>query len=358
MKFLIGVLILISTSAQSADRVYSPESIQLYLNQLSSLLAGRPLNSAELALTVSDRQNAIRDTIRSWIQGPYMGESARIMIETQMGLSGSAGGVDWNVPGYIARHVVSHGLPYSNIITADYCVNAVDERVACDSGAPYNAGILTTRGYLVRNAGRFNLSRANGMIKQFACLTYPMNRELQPSLKKEDLISMFQYDTGGGQEFGNGTACYNCHSQFGAHAQFFVKFDQFGNYLENATGLQDPAGEPGRSPSGTFTSHMQSPVKAASSASVMFGKPVSNLREAALILAQSKQFLNCSVRNTIRFGLKMSQSDAKDIPLSTIEGLAGKIRAMAPDPTWQMMIEQIFTDPVVIESALRAGGQK
>ncbi len=28
--------------------------------------------------------------------------------------------------------------------------------------------------------------------------------------------------------FGNGFACYNCHSQFGAHAQLFVKFDEQG----------------------------------------------------------------------------------------------------------------------------------
>ena len=81
-------------------------------------------------------------------------------------------------------------------------------------------------------------------MRAFACRTYPMERDLQPPLEADLLIPMFRAETPEEQTvaeatngFGNGFGCYSCHSQFGAHAQLFVKFDTSGVWHADADGL-------------------------------------------------------------------------------------------------------------------------
>src|SRR5262249_31946514 len=149
--------------------------------------------------------------------------------------------------------------------------------IACDTGAPYAAGVLATRAFLANNAGRFNLKRARTWMRTFACLDYPMPDALQPRLARDVLIPLFQQDHDEKDNvgsFGNGAACYTCHGQFGAHAQLFVKYDASGLWRANADGQQLPGGEQGRSANNLFTSHLSSPAAAASEASMVFGQPV------------------------------------------------------------------------------------
>ena len=124
----------------------------------------------------------------------------------------------------------------------------------------------------ILNSGK---SSARGMVvKTFACSDYPMDNTLQPPMPRESLIPLFQVDratdTSAGT-FGNGFACYTCHSQFSAHAQVFVKFDDQGRYQAGATGLQDMAAEQGRSTNGLFTSHFTGAAAASELTSMPIG---------------------------------------------------------------------------------------
>jgi hypothetical protein len=344
-----------SASSQTVPRL-STKATQRYLSELSSMLAGRPLSSQELSLIESGKQDAIIEIINAWSNGAYLAESAKIMTQTQLSASGTAGGINYEFPGDLARYIVKNQRPYSEIITADFCVNSAEQRVPCDTGAPFNAGVLTTKAFLVKSAGRFNLGRAGRLLREFACRSYPMEANVQVPVAKPRLIPMFQVNSGGAEDFGNGTGCYTCHSQFGAHAQFFVKFDAFGVYQASASGQQNPSLEMGKSVNNLYTSHYSNPAEAASESSQMFGQEVPNLREAAKVLASSDIFLACAVRNTIKHVLKMNDSEVRSMSTDLVNEIAKEIKAINPNPTWPQIVAATFKSTKVINSVLQSGG--
>ncbi|MEQ1876557.1 MAG: hypothetical protein ABL958_07920 [Bdellovibrionia bacterium] len=359
MKTLIALFIFVASfqvNADTAPKVYSEKALQRYLSELSSMLAGRPLTTSEIALIDAKKTASIKELLVAWTSGSYLPESARVMTQTQLNLSGTAGGVNYNFPGDLAKYIVTNNLPYSQILTADYCINSAGAKVPCDTGAPYTAGVLTTRAYMMKSAGRFNLNRADRLIMTFICRQYPLETGLQVPIEKPRLIPMFQVNIDGAGDFGNGTSCYNCHSQFGAHAQFFVKFDANGVYQAGASGEQNPAVEMGKSFNNLYTSHLSNPSERASETSQMFGQNVSNLREAAIVLTKSSLFLECAIRNTIRHVLRMSDSDAKDISGVLLGEISKKILVTSKDPSWKQIVIETFQHPGVIDSVLNAGG--
>lgn len=335
-----------------------------YLRAISQMLVARPLNRAEIDQLSAQGGAAVRPIIAAWTTEPGFVESARYMMQQKLRASGDRDGIDFEAPGRLVAHVVANGRPFSEILTADYCIAPDGAQQTCDSGAPYNAGVLTTRAFLAGNAGRFNLGRASRLLKVFACRAYPMEDQLQPYLPKETLIPMFRAVSAAEQTveeakatFGNGDACYSCHGQFGAHAQFFVKFDQTGIWRGEATGIQDPTGELGRSVDGLMTSHMDDLSAKAFEGSKMFGRDAANLREAANLLVQNEVFVPCMVRNVVEYTFGMTDSEGENIDramLSSVAERASKDRAI--DPTLAEIVLETFVDPRVIEVVLNARG--
>jgi hypothetical protein len=246
--------------------VYTPDEARIYLESLAPMIVGRLLSVDENNLIYHFGADAIVPIVEAWIHEPGFGDTARAMLQVKLSASGNKDGVDFELPGNLAAHLARNDRPYHEIITADYCVDPAGVQIPCDTGAPYTAGVLTTRAYLIANQSRFNLRRARRMMFNFACEVYPMSVDLQPPVAKADLIPMFQAMTKDEQTvpeaangFGNGEACYKCHSQFSAHAQLYVRFAQDGLWHADATGLQDPMNELGRSTNGLFTSHFAAP---------------------------------------------------------------------------------------------------
>ncbi|MCA9707908.1 MAG: hypothetical protein KDK70_18800, partial [Myxococcales bacterium] len=265
----------------------------------------------------------------------------------------------YELPGNLAAEIAREGLPWSTILTADYCVDAQGEHIECDTGAPYAAGVLATRAYLIANKGRFNLSRAKLMLETFACRIYPMEHTIQPPLDKPTLIPMFRAE---GEEdqtveeaqggFGNGVGCYFCHSQFGAHAQLFVKFDAEGLWRQDATGQQNPYDELGRSFDGLYTSHMHDPYEAAEETAQVFGQQVANLREAGEVIADNELFPQCTVKNLVAHAFDLKAGATDDISAELVEGLAERITTDEPDPGIAQYVLGVFTDERVIRAAV------
>lgn len=349
------------------DYIYTADEARIYLETLSPMVVGRLLSPDEDNLIHHFGADAIVPIVEAWIREPGFADTARAMMQVKLAASGTKDGIDFELPGNLAAHLARTDRPYHELLTSSTCVDAVGAAIPCDTGAPYAAGVLTTRAYLIANASRFNLRRARRMMFNFACETYPMDAALQPPVHKASLIPMFQAMTQDEQTvpeaangFGNGEACYTCHSQFSAHAQLFVRFDQDGLWRADATGLQDPMNELGRSTGGLFASHFASPVAAPLEVSQMFGVPVDTLVDAGRVLAASPGFDRCAARNVLEYTFGMSEADAKEIDRALLvdvaDQAAARDRRLRPDthdgPTFGDLFVVALTHPRVIRVVL------
>ncbi|MDZ4660729.1 MAG: hypothetical protein SGJ18_03835 [Pseudomonadota bacterium] len=358
MKNLIFILVVLtglnSAQAQSTSS-FTPQQIENYMARLSSMLTGRPLNAAERSTLRSEGYVGLERVLQSWVDSEFFVKSSRIQIQTQLGVSGNDGTINYELPANLLDYLIRQNRPYSEILTADYCVDNNRQRISCDTGSPFVAGVLTTRAFLKQYSGRFNLSRASNTLRQFACQSYPMSTTLQPRLPRESLIPMFAADLAiGAAEFGNGTACYACHGQFSAHTQFFVKFDAFGVYKAAATGLQNPNLEPGLSVNDLFTSHMVTSDLARSEVSQMFGQTSNNLREAAQALVNNANFTECSVRNSVRYFIRLTDGN-ETINRGVVKDISAKLKQKYQDPSFKQIVFESLRHPMVIGSLLMAG---
>lgn len=341
----------------------SPEEIRFYLAKIAPKIAGRSLTLEENALIDAGGEETLTTVLEGWTNDPGFGEAVRYMVSDMLHASGERDGVDFELPGNLAAEIATTDLPWSTILTADYCVGPDGAHIECDTGAPYTAGVLATRAYLIANKGRFNLTRAKQMLEIFACRKYPMEPEIQIPLEKEVLIPMFRAqkpeeqtveEAKGG--FGNGVACYTCHSQFGAHAQLFVKYNGSGLWVGDATGLQDPNNELGRSVNDLYTSHMFDPVAATSERSQMFGVPVENLRDAGEVISSSPLFQQCTVKNLIGRSFGVPSGATEDIDKEVVAEIAQRVTANDDDPTLRAYVMELFTDRRIIETVLDTMG--
>jgi hypothetical protein len=335
------------------------EEVRFYLSKLAPKIAGRSLSFEESEMIAGGGEEVIAAILQSWMNEPGYAESMRFMIADMLHASGARDGVDFELPGNLAAEIAALDLPWSVILTADYCVGADGAHIDCDTGAPYEAGVLSTRAYLIANKGRFNLTRAKRMLETFACRKYPMEQDIQIPLEKEVLIPMFQAENPEEQTveeakggFGNGEGCYQCHSQFGAHAQIFVKYDGSGLYQEAATGQQDPAGELGRSFNDLYTSHMNDPARAMIEESQIFGMPVANMREAGEVISGSVLFQQCTVKNLIGRAFNVASGATTDIEAGIVEEIAQRVTADDPDPTIRAYMMELFTDRRIIDTVV------
>ncbi|MCA9656404.1 MAG: hypothetical protein KC501_41255 [Myxococcales bacterium] len=335
------------------------EQTRSYLSRIAPIIAGRSLRYEEAEMIIDMGEEAIEPMVRGWVDEPGFAEAIRYLVQEQLHASGERDGVDYELPGNLAAEIAREHLPWSTILTADYCVDGSGEHIECDTGAPYAAGVLATRAYLIANKGRFNLSRAKLMLETFACRIYPMEHDIQPPLEKSELIPMFRAESAEEQVveeaqggFGNGIGCYFCHSQFSAHAQLFVRFDAEGTWRADGTGQQDPYGELGRSFDGLYASHLFDPYAAADESSQVFGQRVANLREAGEVIADHELFPQCTVKNLVAdaFNLKAGASD--DIAEELVVDLADIATADDPDPGIADYMITVFTDERVVDAVV------
>lgn len=335
-----------------------------YMRYLGPALTGRVLSDDEEAKLATGAAEAVKPIIEQWVTEPGFADAVRAMMEIRLGTNGKRGKVDFNLAGYIVRHVVKNNLPWSQILTSTTCYDEQDMPTACDTGAPYTAGVLTTRGFLAGNEGRFNLGRARAMLLTFMCRDYPMEDTIQPYIDKPKLKLMFRASNAEEQQvaevaggFGNGLQCFMCHGQFSNHAQPFVKFDKSGTWLADATGLQSSSGQLGEGDHDTFASHMEATTDAGSESAQWFGSPVANLAEGAAVMAKNPKFRECAVQQLLDLGVGVDPSfDTKIKGLVVmpkfLEEIAKSVSDQSPDPTIQQLAIATYTDVRVMAATL------
>lgn len=335
---------------------------EAYLAKIAAPLVGRVLSAEERARIKTDAGKAIVPIIEGWAKDPGLVHAARMLVEEKIAVSGESDGIDYTLPGNLVEHVVKHDRPWAEILTSDTCYDAADAPIECDTGAPFTAGLLTTRGYMRSRYGHFNLSRAGVMMRAFACQVQPIPPTLEPGAAPEVLKSMFAIQNLATADpevtkvaVNLGCACFSCHSIFAVHSQPFIKFDDEGLYFADATGEQDPVGELGNSLDGTAASHFKDPVAMASEASTMLGQPVQNLAEAAKVLTEHPVFVECAAQNVIEHVLRIEQGPlGKNIASELLEEVAEKATTVSPDPTFQAVVVAAFTHPSVVKGTLES----
>lgn len=350
----------IDWGAITADRA------DAYLRKLSPIVVGRVLNVAERQQISKEGGKAIEPIVAAWIAEPAFVDAARRFIEEMLAVSGKladprGSAVDFGLPANLAAFLVKNNRPWSEIITSSDCYDAALRPMKCDSGAPYGAGVLTTRAILLSRAGRFNLTRASTLVRTFACQAYPLEAELQPLVDRTWLMEMFQANTPEEQVderarngFGNGLGCYSCHGQFSYHAQLFVKFDGAGLYKADANGMQDtrPEAELGRSAMpGLLASHFKDPERARLEGIQLFGTPVANLGEATKVLAKHPLFAECAAHKYLDHTLGVLTGHVM-YDVHMFKEIGYRARARRPDPTLGDIVYSLFTHPTVVKSLI------
>ncbi len=329
------------------------DQVESYLRRLAPMLVGRSLSPAEAAKVQAQGGAALPGIIDAWTREDGFVGMAREWISTKLKASGKRGDINLELPGNLAAYLVKNRLPHSEILTANFCVDDSGNKAACDTGAPFASGVLATRAFLSNNQGRFNLKRARTVLRTFGCKDYPLTVTQQPPLAREVLIPLFQQDKAEGTlsgTFGNGVACYTCHSQFGAHAQPFVKFNADGKWIATATGRQAEGGEQGRSVDGLSASHLIDPEKSRLEASQVFGNPVENLAGMGEAYATSSGFWTCSVGGMLGYAFGLAESTVFKLPPDILEDVVAAAKAKEPRPSLAALAVEAFSHPAVVRS--------
>jgi hypothetical protein len=348
------------------DDSFEPTAQQAldYMRYIGPSLIGRVLTDEEEAKLAAGAASAVKPILETWVTDDGFVEAVKSMLEIRLGSNGKRGSVDFNLPGYIVRHVVKHKLPWSNVITSATCYDATDQAIPCDTGAPYTAGVLTTKGFLAGNEGRFNLGRARAMLLTFMCRDYPAEPELQPYIDKPRLKLMFRAsnaeeqmvaEVAGG--FGNGLGCFSCHGQFSNHAQPFVKFDKSGTWLKDATGAQSTTGQLGESDRGLMASHFENATEAASEKAQWFGADIDDLASGAAVMGKSPRFQECAVQQLLDMGVGLDlgfETRVKGLAVTNefLTEIASSVSKASPDPTMQELALATYSDLRVMAATL------
>ena len=346
--------------APSGIEALSPDLARAYAAKLAPMIVRRGLSIDELERIEASGGTVVPELLETWVAEDTLGEAAQELVSDRLATAGERDGIDFDLPGNLAAELARADLPWSGILTSETCYDDAGTEIACDTGAPYTAGVLTTRAYLVSRQSRFNLTRASTMMKFFLCEGYPNTS--QPNVARESLLPLFQARSADEQTderaiggFGNGDGCYQCHGQFAAHAQLFVKFDNTGLWVSDATGEQDPEGELGRSYGELMASHFVDPVQRASEVTDMYGVPVDDAAGAARVMVGLDDFWTCQVRNVIAYVLGLEIT--VPIPDRVLEDILAAARELAPQPSFADLVVSIFTNVEVAEAVLASIGE-
>ena len=178
-------------SLQARLETLTSADAERYAHRIVPVLLRRSVRESELEqLAIGGA--ALPALLAAWSEETGVEDAARDMISTLLAASGARDGTDLDLPGNLAAQLVRDDVPWTQLVTADYCVDGEGAQIECDTGAPYAAGILTTRAFMAGNESRYNLRRARTLVRRFVCVDYPIDAELQPRIQRELLTPMIQ----------------------------------------------------------------------------------------------------------------------------------------------------------------------
>lgn len=212
---------------------------------------------------------ALIDQYMDPAQNPLLGESLRQHFREAFLMGGKTENVNHlgvnhtvnfdEVPN-LATYLILNDLPWSEILTAEYCVDNNFQQIACDTNSPVLAGVLTHPAFL-RTYGKacaLNYQRISAVHQLFECNIYPdaqgsnyLARSNTGANEPENVPAAQDpgSDTGSpprihkkyqGFMAGSGQTCYTCHKN-NFDRQIFAKYvtDDV-NFANVASGFFEP----------------------------------------------------------------------------------------------------------------------
>lgn len=351
-----SILILCALIGLNAVADSENAQVQSFLGYASSMMVRRPLTMSETKQIATQGRAAINPIVSAWSTEPAFADGAKGFVDQLFHVGGTNANINYDLPGNLAKAIAAKKRPFAELLTSNTCYDPNGNPIACDTGAPFTAGIFTTRAFLDSWNGAYNIRRAGKIIFYILCQSLPMPEDVEPKVKASELIAEFATSDGKVQ-FGNGGNCYACHGQFSRHAQLFVKFDKTGKYFGGATGLGNPnAVAPGFSTNNTFTSHFSNPTTAASERSEILKRPAANLAEAAVVYTQRPEFLQCGVKNLMKYYLRID-GEIEKIKPDLFRNIADRARSRNPNPGFGDLALEIALDPTVFNSFIKSGAR-
>ncbi|HSN99162.1 MAG TPA: DUF1549 domain-containing protein [Candidatus Nanopelagicales bacterium] len=311
------------------ERVLDPSEA---LRTTSLKLLGRLPTLAEIKAVESGGQAAYEARLDAMLTTP---DFAKRMIRWWQDIMRQGGGPgdDRNTAPTLAAKLIVEGRPFLEILTAtDNCAtyDAASNTFAaapCQSGAPAEAGVLTSPGVMRQFRGNMAFRRVRWIQEIFACQEMPAEQgDTQEDIDGGVFRGPWPFASISGSPVDflstEGTTCANCHQTLNHVAPLVGHFDADGRFQEafavltNVGGEEVPAERDHWLPEGEPTAWR-------------FGKPATTLEELGQVMAADPAVQSCVVARAWNF--VMSKEDIVSagavVPEEVIQPYVDRFRA-------------------------------
>lgn len=211
-----------------------------------------------------------------------------------------------NLPTYLASFVVSENRPYTEVLTADYCVTREDGNFVSADGLcpndspdlPIKSGVLSDTALLIADAGARNITRLKRAHLRFICLSFDSGPDpTDPGLAVEEVDARYG-GAGQGDEpqfvAGSGASCNSCHgaisARYGVYAPFRYSLEGESYLYDPSRGIDDVEPEV---LNGYETAHLMN--------GQYQGRSLTSLNDLAYELAEDPRFSRCATQRFYNF---------------------------------------------------------
>lgn len=263
----------------------------------SKTLLGRLPSTSEINRIAVEGANGYRAILQEYLSDPQFRNSMMREHQNYFGIGGQVAGstIDYDLPARLGTYLVMNDADYSQIIVANYGVDANFQRTPVLDPFPdittstsHGAGVLTTRAYIasLKNQKGFNFLLVKDSFEKFSCASYPDKSEAHP-IPQNEISSVVH-------PWGTSETCYGCHKSMNAKAYLYYFYDLQGGYVPSGTGTTR---------TDTNTPSNVGHVIAAGQTPKIGGRAVSSVRDMGLHMAQDSRFGPCMVNRYVNFML-------------------------------------------------------
>lgn len=285
------------------------------VRRLPTLTAIRNVQNA------SDKKQAYEDEVDAMMADPAF--SARMVKYWRDTMRMGGGDLD-TAPVFAAR-LVSEGRPLTDLFTAtsnncptfDGNTNTFVDG-DCNSGAPGEAGVLTSPAVQRQFYGNMAFRRVRWVQETFMCTKFPAETSASPTLKDgKDYTSPWDFESISTTPINfqdtQSVVCANCHTTLNHVAPLFANFDADGMWQGGIQVMTPIAPEP-------VTTEMSHWLPAGQTTAWRYGQEVADLPALGQVLAEDPDVSECMVARMWNFAMSKEDivTDLATVPYGVI----------------------------------------
>lgn len=274
---------------------YSQAQLAKALRVVAQILLGRDPSPDEVS-KLSSGIGGYEAVIKGYFDLPEFKSHQLDYYRGLFELAGMDGTINNDEPANLAVYAILNDLPFTEVLTATYCVGNDLKKGTCSSfggdqalASAKAAGVVTTQAFLKKWAASFNFRRVRKIYKVFECRDFPDNSDA--GLSETEIsatVKTFNCTT-------CVPACYSCHKVLNTWSTMLYTFDRSGKYNPSIT--DSTKGQNGDMDLSILTdtgkiSYAQDVIT--STAKPRYhGYQITTLREGAVLMSKGKSFRDC-----------------------------------------------------------------